>query len=149
MDCTYDWTFIQFGAIRTGGYSTLYSTLTDLTQLVTEECLTATCAATVAVDMLRKYRRIVKFCPQFGGLYTQFLVISLCCYVGIAFGTIQATNCNHFFHLLSIGKNPDIICLYSSRVMGLGIFLLTSSTNWAQCSIIWSIVISCRKWPSA
>ena len=45
-------------------------------------------------------------------------------------------------HLLSIGKNPSIICLYCSLVKGCGMFLFTSSTNWEQCSAISSIVKS-------
>ena len=53
-----------------------------------------------------------------------------------------------FLQRLSMGKNPCIICLYSSLVKGFGICLFTSSTNCAQCSIISSIVQSCRKRPS-
>ena len=53
-----------------------------------------------------------------------------------------------FLQRLSMGKNPRIICLYSSLVKGFGICLFTSSTNCAQCSIISSIVQSCRKRPS-
>ena len=60
----------------------------------------------------------------------------------------QESSVLHLLHLLSIGKNPYIICLYCSFVMGSGMFLFTSSTNWAQCSIISSIEHSCRNSPS-
>ena len=65
-------------------------------------------------------------------LLTHFVIILNCGNASFAGLTVDTTACNHFIHFFqrfSIGKKPCIICLYSSLVMGLGMFLFTSSIN--------------------
>ena len=126
--------------------------LANATEALTVNRLSPIHTTALTVDVLWQDRSMIQFRPQLCRLLTQCMVVVLRCDVCVALLAIQsavAYHLLHLFHRFSIGKNPRIICLYSSLVIGLGICLLTSSTNWAQCSIISSIVMSCRKWPSA
>ena len=64
------------------------------------------------------------------------------------FSGMESVSVNSLRQRFRCGKYIFIWPMYSSFVMGFGSPLFTSSTNWAQCSIISSIVHSCKNFPS-
>lgn len=90
---------ILLGAFSAGLESLGYSTLSDLAQRTAEYGLGPVHTATIAIDVFRKNGRIVQFCPSFGSLLPQCLVIVLSSDVGVTLFAVQSANGNQLFLL--------------------------------------------------